>query len=169
MVSDYNYAESRVVWFFKFVEWMEKRGENTVIQLISPSSPNHSLLVNDTFHMMRHIMVEVGTDLWKSSGPTSLLMQGHLQRLPRTTSGWFLNISKDGGSTTPLATRASAESPSQYRIPSWCPNSTSCFSVCACCLSFQHCAPLKRASPHILMRILLSLLQVKQSSLNLSS
>lgn len=57
---------------------MEEGGKNTVIQLISLSLPNHSLLVNDTFHMMRHIMVEVGTDLWRSSGPTFLLMQGHL-------------------------------------------------------------------------------------------
>lgn len=57
---------------------MEERGKNTVIQLISLSLPNHSLLVNDIVHMMRHIMVEVGTDLWRSSGPTFLLMQGHL-------------------------------------------------------------------------------------------
>lgn len=81
MVSDYNYAVSRVVWFLSLLSEWRKEGKNTVIQLISLSSPNHSLLVNDTFHMMHHIMVEVGADLWKSSGPTSLLTQGHLQEV----------------------------------------------------------------------------------------
>jgi len=47
-------------------------------------------------------MVDVGRDLWKFSGSTCLLNDGHLQLGPRTVSSWVLNISKDEDSITSL-------------------------------------------------------------------
>jgi len=58
-----------------------------------------------------HRMVEIGRDLWKSSGPNSSMAT--YSQLPRTVSRWLLNTSKDGDLQPLWATRASAHSPSQ--------------------------------------------------------
>ena len=47
-------------------------------------------------------MVEVGRDLWSSSGPNSLLKQTTQSQLPRTVARRLSNISKEGDSTTSL-------------------------------------------------------------------
>ena len=46
-------------------------------------------------------MVEVGRDLWRSSGPTSLLKQGHLELVVQDQVQ-MINISRKGDSTTSL-------------------------------------------------------------------
>ncbi|KAM4784730.1 uncharacterized protein ACIQIH_004007 [Cyanocitta cristata] len=48
---------------------------------------------------MIHGRIEAGRDLWRSSGPASLLKQS---QLPRTMSRRLPSISSEGGSTTSL-------------------------------------------------------------------
>lgn len=45
-------------------------------------------------------MAEVGSNLWSSSGPTTLLKQGHFMLVARTMPRWPLKIPKAGESTT---------------------------------------------------------------------
>jgi len=49
-----------------------------------------------------HRMIEVGRDLWRSSGPTSCSSRATESRLLRTMSRWLLNISENGDSMTSL-------------------------------------------------------------------
>lgn len=45
-------------------------------------------------------VAEIGRDLWRPSGPTTMLKQCRLDWLPRSMSRWLLNISKEEDSTT---------------------------------------------------------------------
>jgi len=47
-------------------------------------------------------MVEVGGDVWRSSGPIPLLKQGHLEPLAQEHVWTAWSISKDGDPTTSL-------------------------------------------------------------------
>ena len=49
-----------------------------------------------------HEVAEVGTDLWRSSGPIPCSSRVSYSRLPRTMTSRISNISKDGDSTTSL-------------------------------------------------------------------
>jgi len=49
-----------------------------------------------------HRMLRVGGDLCRSSGPTPLPKQGHLQQAAQDLVRWVLNISREGESTTSL-------------------------------------------------------------------
>ena len=48
-----------------------------------------------------HTVGEVGRGLWRSLGPTPCSSRATYSQLPRTTSGWHLNISKVGDSNLP--------------------------------------------------------------------
>lgn len=39
---------------------------------------------------------EVGRELWRSSGPSPVLKQGHTEPITQDMFRWHLNISKDG-------------------------------------------------------------------------
>jgi len=48
-------------------------------------------------------MVEAGRDLWRSSRPTPLLKQGHLELVAQEcVFRWLLSVSEDGYSTTSM-------------------------------------------------------------------
>ena len=60
-----------------------------------------SIVYLETNYVQIYI-TEWSRHLWRSSGPTSLLKQGHLEQVARTMLRWLLNISKEGDSTTPV-------------------------------------------------------------------
>lgn len=86
-------------------------------------------------HRITESVIKLGRSLWMSSASTSSLKQGHLHLLARTTSKWFLNISKDGDSSTALGklcqcwVTLTGEKRSS--------EGTSCLSVSAHCLQFH--------------------------------
>jgi len=55
-------------------------------------------------------MVEVGRDLWSSSGPCPWFRQGHLELVGQDRVQTALNTAKDGDFTTLLGNCASAQS-----------------------------------------------------------
>ena len=98
--------------------------------------------------LQNHRVVEVGRDLWRSSVPTPLLKQGHLEPVAQDVSRWLLNISSNETLQPPWATCSDAQSTSQWRSVSWCSDRTSCISICAHVLWSCHWASLKRAWLH---------------------
>jgi len=59
-------------------------------------------------------MVGVGTDLWRSSAPTTLLKQGHVEPVAQDHSQMAAEFSpRMDGAPCPWETCASAQSPSQ--------------------------------------------------------
>ena len=55
-----------------------------------------------SYRSQNHRMVEVGRDLWRSSGPTPCSSRDSQSWLPSTMSRWLLSISKGGDSTASL-------------------------------------------------------------------
>jgi len=60
-------------------------------------------------------MVEVGRDLWRSSGASSLLKQGPFEHIIQDCVQVAFNISREGDTTTSLGTCASAHSLSVFQ------------------------------------------------------
>jgi len=60
---------------------------------------NNVLYITGT-ESQNHRQVEVGRDVWRTSGPSLLLEQGHLEPVPQDLVQMALNTFKDRDSTT---------------------------------------------------------------------
>ena len=90
-----------------------------------------------------HRMVGVGRDLWRSSGPTTLLMQRHLKQIVQDYVKaafeylWKWRLHNLSVQPVPVLSH-----PRSKKV--LCLDRTSCISVCARCPRSYHWTPLKR-------------------------
>ena len=96
-----------------------------------------------------HRMVGVGRNLWRSSSPTSLLKQDHLEQaaLDHVQEGFEYVQRRRLHNPSWVACSSTLSLPKQ-RSSSSCSDGTSYASVCARCPLCCRWAPLKRAWPH---------------------
>lgn len=89
-----------------------------------------------------HRIVKVGSDVWRSSGPTHLQEHGHLQPIVQDDVRCLFNISNETSETL-RATYASAQSPwIHQKSVSCCSEGNSQFSVYAAFFRYRSKEPL---------------------------